>query len=407
MSLTRKNRSNMDIWPGFVDALATLLMVIIFLLLIFVISQVYLNDALVGRDKALDKLNLQVSELADLLKLERATASDLKSQVSDLSSELRASLAKRDDLQTQLKSLQNRNSDLEGQLGEKETNLAMVSAELENAYKTIEVNKETIEAQLGQLAELDHRLEALRALKEELEKEAAAKLAEADDKLEDTNARLVQADEDLIAARSEAALLNQQLKALGLQIAELNKLLDASEVKDEEQQAQIRALGQRLNKALASKVQELSKYRSEFFGRLRQILGNRRGIQVVNDRFVFQSEVLFTSGSADLGLEGQEQLAQLAQSLIEISRDIPAEINWVLQVEGHTDALPISSARFPSNWELSAARAISVVKFLTESGLPANRLAAAGYGEFQPIDPRDDEIAYRRNRRIELKLTQR
>ncbi|MDX1737064.1 MAG: peptidoglycan -binding protein [Alphaproteobacteria bacterium] len=407
MSLTRKNRSNMDIWPGFVDALATLLMVIIFLLLIFVISQVYLNDALVGRDKALDKLNLQVSELADLLKLERATASDLKSQVSDLSSELRASLAKRDDLQTQLKSLQNRNSDLEGQLGEKETNLAMVSAELENAYKTIEVNKETIEAQLGQLAELDHRLEALRALKEELEKEAAAKLAEADDKLEDTNARLVQADEDLIAARAEAALLNQQLKALGLQIAELNKLLDASEVKDEEQQAQIRALGQRLNKALASKVQELSKYRSEFFGRLRQILGNRRGIQVVNDRFVFQSEVLFTSGSADLGLEGQEQLAQLAQSLIEISRDIPAEINWVLQVEGHTDALPISSARFPSNWELSAARAISVVKFLTESGLPANRLAAAGYGEFQPIDPRDDEIAYRRNRRIELKLTQR
>ncbi|MTI11100.1 peptidoglycan -binding protein [Curvivirga aplysinae] len=393
MALARRNRNNMDIWPGFVDALATLLMVIIFLLLIFVISQVFLNDALVGRDKALDKLNLQVSELADMLKLERASSADLRNQVSDLSSELRASLAKRADLEAQLKSLSGENEGLKKELEASEGALAVVSADLEDAYKTIEANKETIEAQLGQLALLENQIEALKALKEELESEAASKLA--------------QADEEVVAARAEAALLNQQLKALGAQIEELNNILAASELKDAEQQAQIEALGKRLNKALASKVQELSKYRSEFFGRLREILGNRRGVQIVNDRFVFQSEVLFTSGSADLGPSGEEQLSRLATTLLDISRDIPEKLNWVLQVEGHTDAQPISTAQFPSNWELSAARAISVVKFLRSQGLPAQHLSAVGYGEFQPLDPRDDEIAYRRNRRIELKLTQR
>lgn len=393
MALTKRNRSNMDIWPGFVDALATLLMVIIFLLLIFVISQVYLNDALVGRDKALDKLNLQVSELADMLKLEQATGLDLKSQVGDLSQELRASLSKRDGLQSQLASLRGENSTIKGELVASQNALAKVNAKLLDAYQVVDANKETIETQIGKLALLNQKIEALEALKEELKNESASKLANVSD--------------DLIESRAETALLNQQLKALGSQMEELAKLLDASEIKDAEAQVQIQSLGKRLNKALASKVQELSKYRSEFFGRLRKILGNRQGIQIVNDRFVFQSEVLFESGSADLGEAGKEQLTQLADSLLDISKGIPEKINWVMLVEGHTDAEPIFSAKFPSNWELSAARAISVVKYLRNAGLPANRLAAAGYGEFQPLDSRDDEIAYRRNRRIELKLTQR
>ncbi len=393
MALSKRSRTNMDIWPGFVDALATLLMVIIFLLLIFVISQVYLNDALVGRDKALDKLNLQVSELATMLKLEKATGADLKSQVGDLSQELRASLAKRDDLQSQISSLQGENKGLKGSLSNSENQLAKVNAQLMDAYQIVDANKDTIQVQLGKLALLTQKIESLEALKEELKEVNASKLGEVND--------------ELIEARAETALLNQQLKALGEQMAELSRILDASELKDSEQQAQIQALGKRLNKALASKVQELSKYRSEFFGRLRQILGNRKDIQVVNDRFVFQSEVLFASGSATLGEAGKTQLSQLAQSLLEISSNIPDKINWVMQVEGHTDAEPIHSAQFPSNWELSAARAISVVKHLQSNGIPANRLAAAGYGEFQPIDSRSDEIAYRRNRRIELKLTQR
>jgi chemotaxis protein MotB len=187
----------------------------------------------------------------------------------------------------------------------------------------------------------------------------------------------------------------------------LNAALEASEAKDQKDQATITDLGKRLNQALASKVQELTRYRSEFFGKLREILGDRRGVRIVGDRFVFQSEVLFGSGSDHLEVEGQAQIAQMATTLVEIARQIPVEINWVLQVDGHTDAIPINTPQFPSNWELSAARAISVVKFLVEQGVPAKRLAATGFGEFQPLDARSGEIANRRNRRIEFKLTQR
>jgi chemotaxis protein MotB len=166
-------------------------------------------------------------------------------------------------------------------------------------------------------------------------------------------------------------------------------------------------MGQRLNAALASKVQDLARYRSEFFGRLRKVLGDRRDIQIVGDRFVFQSEVLFASGSDSLAEGGKVQLAHLATTLKEIAEGIPDDINWVLRVDGHTDRVPISTARFPSNWELSTARAISVVKYLISQGIPPHRFAATGFGEFQPLDERDDEIAYRRNRRIEMKLDQR
>jgi chemotaxis protein MotB len=207
--------------------------------------------------------------------------------------------------------------------------------------------------------------------------------------------------------RSQIALLNQQVQALRREIERLNAALDAADIKDKESQATIADLGKRLNRALASKVEELSRYRSEFFGRLREVLGNRPGIQIVGDRFVFQSEVLFPSGSADLQPGGEAQMQQLAETLLEISREIPSELAWVLRVDGHTDPVPISTAQFPSNWELSSARAISVVKFLISQGVPAERLAATGFAQYQPLDARKDEIGYRRNRRIELKLTER
>ncbi|MGQ3028264.1 MAG: peptidoglycan -binding protein, partial [Ferrovibrionaceae bacterium] len=195
--------------------------------------------------------------------------------------------------------------------------------------------------------------------------------------------------------------------ALREQMASLQKALDASEAKDKEQEAQISDLGRRLNVALARKVEELSKYRSEFFGRLREVLGNRRDVQIVGDRFVFQSEVLFPSGSAELNDAGREQMAKLAKTLMEISAEMPQDLPWILRVDGHTDRIPIKTAQFPSNWELSTARAATVAKFLIGQGVPPNRIAAAGFGEFQPLDDRDDEIALRRNRRIELKLTER
>jgi chemotaxis protein MotB len=195
--------------------------------------------------------------------------------------------------------------------------------------------------------------------------------------------------------------------ALREQIGLLNVTLETSEAKDKTQNTRIINLGKRLNAALASKVQELARYRSEFFGRLRKVLGSRRDIQIVGDRFVFQSEVLFSSGSAELEVLGKAQLTHLANILQEISKNIPSKINWILRVDGHTDRVPIHNFKFASNWELSTSRAISVVKFLQEQSIPANRLAAAGFGEYQPLDARDDEIAYRRNRRIELKFDQR
>ena len=208
-------------------------------------------------------------------------------------------------------------------------------------------------------------------------------------------------------AQAQVALLNQNVKALREQIARLADALGASEKKAKEQKVQIANLGQKLNAALAGKVTELTRYRSEFFGRLRSLLGRQRGIQVVGDRFVFQSEVLFQTGSADLGEAGRAQLGGLAETLLDIAKKIPPDLKWILRVDGHTDKVPISTGRFPSNWELSTARAISVVKFLIGQGIPPTNMAATGFGEHQPLDQRDDEIAHRRNRRIELKLTQR
>jgi len=203
------------------------------------------------------------------------------------------------------------------------------------------------------------------------------------------------------------ALLNQQTAALRETLAKISLALEVAERQATEQKGQITSLGNRLNAALASKVHQLSRYRSEFFGRLRDLLGNQKGVRIVGDRFVFQSEVLFTKGSADMGEAGKEQIKKLARTLNLIAGEIPADIDWVLRVDGHTDKDPIKTTRFPSNWELSSARAISVVQFLVTQGLAPNRLAATGFGEFQPLDDRNDEIAKRRNRRIELKLTQR
>ena len=420
LAQVRRARSAMNIWPGFVDALATLLMVIIFLLMIFVVAQFYLNDALIGRDKALDKLNQQVSELAELLSLERRASRDLRNNVAQISAELQSSLAERDNLSSQLNSLLGVRANLESAQAELDkiqkererlagertaltSELEETYRRLEEANKTITVDKETIEVQLAKLAALQQDIVALQALRDELSERIAAATREAESKTKSLS------EERKIsqAAKAQVALLNRQLAALRRQVATLNDALEASETRDKEAQIKIANLGQRLNAALASKVQELARYRSEFSGRLRQVLGNRRDIQIVGDRFVFQSEVLFASGSDVLAPAGKLQMAKLGKTLKQITATIPTDINWILRVDGHTDRVPIRTKRFPSNWELSSARAISVVKFLMTQGIPANRFAAAGFGEFQPLDARNDEFAYRRNRRIELKLDQR
>jgi chemotaxis protein MotB len=409
-SLARRNQRDTNIWPGFVDALATLLLVLIFLLMIFVLAQFFLNEAITSQDSTLKKLENQVSELADLLALERKSGADMRLNITQLSEELQSSVATRDDLNAAIEALTIRAEGAEGET-------KRLAGDLYAARKTIDADKETIRLQVQKLAALGRDIQALEALRDELRKEVAdlggrlqsteTKAASLSSDLETTRGSREEERRVSETARAQVALLNRQMTALRAQLRELADLLESSERKSEEQQVQITNLGKRLNAALASKVQELARYRSEFFGRLRQVLGDRPGIRVVGDRFVFQSEVLFASGSASLGEAGQGQMAKLAATLREIIDTIPSEINWVLRVDGHTDKVPINTPKFPSNWELSTARAISVVKFLRDQGIPAGRLAATGFGEHQPLDARDDEIALRRNRRIEIKLTQR
>jgi len=381
MTLTassRRSRSPVNIWPGFVDALAALLIIVIFLLMVFVLSQFYLQNTLSGREKALDSLTQQVSELAELLSLERQANADLNLSIEQLSAQLQSSLGEKDRMETTI-------GELTSSLRESKQSVTSLIGDLEGT------NQQMASLQERLIEEQQHNAEAL---------------ADMESRHRESKSMLAQERELTGKQRDALDLLNQQIAAMRSQLVALNEALEAAEKKDEENQVKISNLGKRLNVALAGKVQELAKYRSEFFGRLREVLGERKDIRVVGDRFVFQSEVLFDSGSDALGLEGQVQLDRLAETLLEIAVTIPEGLDWILRIDGHTDLVPISNERFRSNWELSAARAISVVKFLVKAGIPANRLAATGFGEFSPLDPQKDEIAFRRNRRIEIKLTQ-
>ncbi|MBC05243.1 peptidoglycan -binding protein [Thalassospira sp.] len=386
IGLSRRRNRDVNTWPGFVDALATLLMVIIFLLMIFVIAQVYLGAALSGRDEALSDLTAQVNELTNLLSLERGNNQRMELELTQLTTELSNTADQRDDLRNRAATLADQLAAAELSADEIEQKLLAALASLEDKEAELTELRETTGEKI---TDQETRIDELSAL-------LASRAAELE---EQKNL----SDE----AKAQVAALNQQMLALRQQLARIEAALEASERENEEKDAQIVNLGNRLNAALATKVAELQRYRSEFFGRLREVLGDRQDIRVVGDRFVFQSEVLFGSGSADLGEEGQEQLAKLGETLTAIASDIPDDIDWVMRVDGHTDRVPIRNLQFASNWELSSARAISVVKFLIDQGVPPNRLVAAGFGEYQPLDNRDDEIAYRRNRRIEFKITER
>ncbi len=384
--LSRRRNRDVNTWPGFVDALATLLMVIIFLLMIFVVAQVYLGAALSGRDKALSDLTSQVNELTNLLSLERKNNQEMQLELTQLTTELSTTSDDRDALKNRVSALAEKLSSAKVSAAEQEKKLLAALAALEDKKSELaKVQDAASEKEESQESRI-----------EQLSKLLAQRASELDDQKDISE-----------SARAQVEALNQQLVAIRQQLAKLQEALEISETKNKDQATQIVNLGQRLNAALATKVAELQRYRSEFFGRLRKVLGDRQNIRVVGDRFVFQSEVLFASGSADIGEDGKVQLTKLADTLKQIAAEIPSDIDWVMRVDGHTDKVPIRNNQFKSNWELSAARAISVVKFLIEQGVPPNRLVAAGFGEYQPLDNRDDEIAYRRNRRIEFKITER
>jgi chemotaxis protein MotB len=332
----RGRSSQINYWPGFVDALSTLLLAIIFLISVFTVGQFFLSTELSGRDTVLDRLNRQIAELTDLLSLERSGRRTVEENLATLQSTLKANEAERARLQGLLDS----------------GSAAQVQA-----------------------GELNAALEA--------ERQATGR------------------------ALSQVEILNQQIAAMRRQLAALEEALAASENRDKESQARIADLGSRLNVALAQRVQELARYRSDFFGRLRQILGNRPDVRIVGDRFVFQSEVLFPVGQATLRPEASGEIDRIASALTELEKQVPPDIPWVIRVDGHTDQRPINTPQFPSNWALSSARAIAVVQALIARGVQPQHLVAAGFGEFQPLDNGTTEEAYARNRRIELKLTER
>jgi chemotaxis protein MotB len=498
----------MNPWPGYVDALSTLLMVIIFVLLVFVLGQAFLSVALTGRDRALDRVNRQIAELSDLLSLERSRAGELRLTVAQLNRDLTTASTARDTLAQQLAALRIDQQRMQGErdtaLAERdrlsarladaealvqaaqarstqqlaqgadiarqadaaaqdaattaaalaasrrdleaartaldanrrtldgtqadllaarsalaaaqqelratESRLAEMRTQAEALDRTVRADRATIEARLSDLARMAEQMRALEALRDELERQsrdAAARAMTEADRRAAVAAQL--ADEQKLgeSARAQIALLNRQMDELRGQLAAVGRALEAAEASGRDKDAQIINLGQRLNAALAQKVEELQGYRSEFFGRLREVLANRPGIQVVGDRFVFQSEVLFPVGSAELTPAGMEQMFRLADTLRDVSQEIPADVNWILRVDGHADRQPVSGARFASNWELSASRAITVVRLLALAGIPANRLAATGFGDNQPLDSADTAEAYARNRRIEVRLTDR
>lgn len=421
--LTRRTRYAIDIWPGFVDALASILMVFIFMLLIFVLAQFFLTDTLEGRNQALSQLSQGINQLFDVLSLERKKSAELQDSLDDLSRRLDATLMQRDSLALELANATERAESAASLANELRTKLT-------DALHTITGDQERIEQQTGQISALQDDIKALKRLRTELETQIAGlsstlkqreneltaseektrslerQAAEAQESTRSAQAELT--DQQALTSQAEAriTLLNHQIAALRTQLSELSSALALSEAMVADQKVEIAELGQRLNVALANKVQELSRYRSEFFGRLRQVLGQRADIQIVGDRFLLQSELLFTSGAADLGPAGKQQLTELAETLKDIAYNIPSDIEWVLSVAGHTDRRPIRTARFPSNWELSTARALSIVKYLIAQGIPPERLSVAGFGEFHPVDPASTAEAYRQNRRIEIKLTQ-
>ncbi len=376
-------------WPGFVDALATLLMVIIFVVLVFVLIQVNLAYRVSGQDATLNDMRAQIANLGELLNIERKQNADLSTELDRITSQLLSTEADRNSLTAQLADMtalhESLSADLvstSAALGAKDAEIARLIAENAATSSDLDTSRTALEDRL-------------------------AALTETQGALNDAMARVGSLEDEISASRAEVLQIASAMTALRERIEQLTTLLAEKEAQAARDKIAIASLGKSLNNALATRVQELQRFRSEFFGRLSEVLEGREDVRIVGDRFVFQSEVLFAQGRASIGPEGQQQLTELAAALNLIATEIPDDIDWVLQVEGHTDDIPVRAGRFADNWDLSTERALSVVRFLTEKGLEAHRLAAAGYGEFQPLDNAGTDAARRRNRRIEMKLTQR
>ncbi|GAB0118320.1 peptidoglycan -binding protein [Acidisoma sp. 7E03] len=462
----RRQQNGLDAWPGYVDALSTLLMVTIFVLLVFVLAQGLLSVSLNGKDRALERLHQQIAQLTDMLSLEKGRTADLQNNIASLAHDLGEATATRDSLARQLASAQAeiardastvaslsserdqltaqladaklqaqsataRLNDMQGQLGQQTTVATSAQSQLDSLQSALTTAQQKLAADTAQLAQattatatasaaaktaqaqvanLETQLTAMEARAKTAESKLTSlqgDLAKQTQAASDAQSALGQQTQKTDAAEAQIVLLNQQMAQLRAQLQALAQALDLQQQQGRDKDAQIADLGRKLNLALAAKVQQLQRYRSDFFGQLREILKDQPNIKIVGDRFVFQSDVLFASGSADLTPAGQTQINDISVAIKKIMKEIPPDLSWMLRVDGHADSQPITGGPFQSNWQLSAARAIAVVQLLILDGVPANHLAATAFGDTQPIDPADTQDAYAKNRRIEFRLTDR
>ncbi len=431
MLTSRRNRHTTDAWPGFVDALASVLLVFIFMLMIFVLGQYFLTDVLLGRDRALDQLRQEIAQLAERLSMSESTRSAQQQQIITLQGRLEVTLTERETLTRRLADSEALRRAAEQRVATSEQALELTLLELASLLQDIAAlqtlrqqlerevaalvsSGEQRQSELGALRDRSQVLEARLAASEERTllaqrtvEQRQIRIADLSAQIEETAQALREEQQLSARRRDEVRELQRQMIALQEQLSAIAHALELAQETVGVQQVELEQLTQRLNLELARKVEELSRYRSEFFGRLREVLGDHPDIHIEGDRFTFQSELLFDSAAAELGRAGEEQLRKLAATVNELLGAIPQDIEWVLRIDGHTDKRPIRSARFPSNWELSTARAISIVRFLVEQGIPPERLAATGFAEFHPLDEAENAQAYSRNRRIEIKLTGR
>ena len=362
-------------WPGFVDALSSLLMVIIFVLMIFVLSQFFLSQKMSGQDEALVKLKSNLIELSELLSLERESNIALTSDLSILEKKI---IGLKEQFEKE-KIVNDRNNE-----------------ELKNNVNIINFNENKIK-----------ELDAILNKKIQEAKLYSKNMIDLSQNLEKKEGKIKKKDALLRASQEEVNKLTRASIQLRNKLSQLQTLLSAYKAKDKKEKIKTLNIGKDLNSALARKVEELQRFKSEFFGRVRELIKGRPEIRVVGDRFVFQSEVLFSTGSVEIGPKGQLEMVRLAATLMEIEKSLPTDIDWILQIEGHTDNLPVKNGQiYKDNWELSTKRALSVLRYLIKQGIKPSRLSASGYGSFQPVDKKNNPQARKKNRRIEMKITQ-
>ncbi|MCW8906253.1 MAG: peptidoglycan -binding protein [Sedimenticola sp.] len=422
LTSSRRSKRHIDVWPGYVDALSALLILVIFVLMLFTFAQFLLSELLSSQESELVVLNRQINQLTRELGLQKEANAKLQNDVGQLSDMVSSLTGEKFQLASRIDSLQQEN-----QAGQEQIEQQLLTlASLQEDISALRLARESLEQEVGRLAASLDQSEQTAGQLRDRSKALQARLADQQERtllaqreVESKEIR-IQALTALVGtqresleqqrklsdeARIQVAALSQRIDQLQQQLQEVNSALSTAEQENLGKEQEIKRLGERLNIELARRVNRLEKYRSEFFGRLRELLGDNPSIRVVGDRFLFQSELLFASGSARLGDEGKQQLGKLAGTLKSVADRIPVDIQWILRVDGHTDRIPINNERFPSNWELSTARAVSVVRYLASQGIPEKRLSAAGFGEFHPIDSGGSEEALRRNRRIEIKLT--